>query len=108
MDHCLQGFNVSLFAYGQTSAGKTHTMTGNLSDPGQVNDQFILLTTAITKSALLWTINPSYVFNIGSDARIVAQFGLAPRLLEHLFLQISEAEGREVWPALRIPRFRCM
>ncbi|KAK9915231.1 hypothetical protein WJX75_006495 [Coccomyxa subellipsoidea] len=57
MDHCLQGFNVSLFAYGQTSAGKTHTMTGNLSDPGQ--------------------------------------FGLAPRLLEHLFLQISEAEGRE-------------
>lgn len=108
MDHCLQGFNVSLFAYGQTSAGKTHTMTGNLSDPGQVIDQFILLTTATTKSALLWTINPSHVFKIGSDARIVAQFGLAPRLLEHLFLQISEAEGREVWPALRIPRFWCM
>ncbi|EIE19392.1 kinesin-domain-containing protein [Coccomyxa subellipsoidea C-169] len=57
VDHCLQGFNVSLFAYGQTSAGKTHTMTGNLREPGQV--------------------------------------GLAPRLLELLFLQISEAEGKE-------------
>ncbi|XRB05354.1 kinesin-like protein [Pycnococcus provasolii] len=28
------GFNGTVFAYGQTSSGKTHTMTGNAQDPG--------------------------------------------------------------------------
>jgi kinesin family protein 11 len=27
----LEGYNCSLFAYGQTGAGKTHTMMGNLN-----------------------------------------------------------------------------
>lgn len=30
----LQGFNATVFAYGATGAGKTHTMLGNLSEPG--------------------------------------------------------------------------
>lgn len=29
----LQGFNGTIFAYGQTSSGKTHTMEGVLDDP---------------------------------------------------------------------------
>ncbi len=36
--HLMQGFNVTLFVYGQTAAGKTHTMTGNLKDRSQVQD----------------------------------------------------------------------
>ena len=28
------GFNTTIFAYGQTSSGKTHTMMGNKEDPG--------------------------------------------------------------------------
>lgn len=39
--HLLQGFNVTLFAYGQTAAGKTHTMTGNLKDRSQVREPHI-------------------------------------------------------------------
>ncbi|KAI6238970.1 Kinesin-like protein KIFC3 [Aphelenchoides fujianensis] len=31
---CLDGKNVSIFAYGQTSSGKTHTMIGSENDPG--------------------------------------------------------------------------
>lgn len=30
----LQGINAVIFAYGQTAAGKTHTMLGNADDPG--------------------------------------------------------------------------
>ena len=31
-----EGFNGTVFAYGQTSSGKTHTMYGNESEPGIV------------------------------------------------------------------------
>ena len=32
----MQGFNGTVFAYGQTSSGKTHTMLGqNIGDPEQ-------------------------------------------------------------------------
>lgn len=36
VENCLAGYNSSIFAYGQTGAGKTHTMQGSLSDPEQV------------------------------------------------------------------------
>lgn len=38
MEHCLEGFHASIFAYGQTSSGKTHTMTGKLDSPRQVQE----------------------------------------------------------------------
>ncbi|XP_052852078.1 uncharacterized protein LOC128262077 [Drosophila gunungcola] len=31
---CMQGFNGTIFAYGQTSSGKTHTMMGDGQNPG--------------------------------------------------------------------------
>lgn len=31
----MEGFNGTVFAYGQTSSGKTHTMTGVMDDPEQ-------------------------------------------------------------------------
>jgi hypothetical protein len=30
----MEGFNGTIFAYGQTSSGKTHTLMGNAADPG--------------------------------------------------------------------------
>ena len=38
VEHCLEGFHASIFAYGQTSSGKTHTMTGKLDSPRQVQE----------------------------------------------------------------------
>ncbi|XP_069047338.1 kinesin-1 heavy chain isoform X2 [Lepisosteus oculatus] len=32
----LEGYNGTIFAYGQTSSGKTHTMEGNLHDPDEM------------------------------------------------------------------------
>lgn len=37
VEHCLDGFHASIFAYGQTSSGKTHTMTGKLDSSQQVD-----------------------------------------------------------------------
>ena len=31
-----QGFNSTIFAYGQTASGKTHTMLGTDSEPGVI------------------------------------------------------------------------
>lgn len=35
VDEVLDGFNCTIFAYGQTGTGKTHTMEGNLDDGGK-------------------------------------------------------------------------
>lgn len=32
VDNCLAGFNSTVFAYGQTGAGKTHTIMGDLAE----------------------------------------------------------------------------
>ena len=32
----MEGINGTIFAYGQTSSGKTHTMMGNEDDPGVI------------------------------------------------------------------------
>lgn len=36
IDSAMDGFNVTVFAYGQTCSGKTHTMTGTGEEPGMV------------------------------------------------------------------------
>ena len=52
MENCLAGYNSSIFAYGQTGAGKTHTMQGSLIEPEQAS---------LTSRASSWScILPSY------------------------------------------------
>jgi kinesin family protein 18/19 len=34
LDNVLEGYNATVFAYGATGCGKTHTITGTSSDPG--------------------------------------------------------------------------
>ena len=33
---CMDGVNGTIFAYGQTSSGKTHTMSGTPEEPGVI------------------------------------------------------------------------
>ena len=35
LQHAIEGYNVCIFAYGQTGAGKSYTMMGR-SEPGQL------------------------------------------------------------------------
>lgn len=36
VDAAVNGFNGTVFAYGQTSSGKTYTMMGTLEEPGVI------------------------------------------------------------------------
>lgn len=52
VDHCMDGFNSTIFAYGQTGSGKTHTMMGDIeikssSDAGLIPRVFEALFSAI-------------------------------------------------------------
>uniref|UniRef100_A0A1I8HI03 Kinesin motor domain-containing protein n=1 Tax=Macrostomum lignano TaxID=282301 RepID=A0A1I8HI03_9PLAT len=48
---CMEGVSGTVFAYGQTSSGKTHTMYGSVQDPGVIvlalRDIFALQVTRI-------------------------------------------------------------
>ena len=70
VEHYLEGFNVAVIAYGQTGAGKTHSMIGVL--PASV---------------------PSVPTSIADDPS--SQAGLAPRVFEALFegLGTQRSEG---------------
>ncbi len=41
VDNCMAGYNSSIFAYGQTGAGKTHTMMGVVNAPGEARSDLV-------------------------------------------------------------------
>lgn len=45
VENCLAGYNSSIFAYGQTGAGKTYTMIGQLGKSDQVQQKPVILDT---------------------------------------------------------------
>ena len=49
MDACFEGYNATVFAYGQTGAGKTFTIDGDPTNIGR-NNQFPLLQTIVVLS----------------------------------------------------------
>lgn len=62
VDHCMAGFNSSIFAYGQTGSGKTHTMLGDIP------------------------------LTSNSDGGLSPQCGLIPRVFDALFDSIAKRE----------------
>lgn len=59
VDSLISGFNCSVFAYGATGSGKTHTMLGSLNDPG-----IIFYTTMDLYKKLEENGNKNYELNI--------------------------------------------
>lgn len=57
INQVIGGFNSTVFAYGQTSSGKTHTMRGTAEDPGlvprAVNEIFDLISSTPDREFLL-------------------------------------------------------
>lgn len=63
IDRGVQGFNGTVFAYGQTASGKTYTMSGDQSNPGiiplAINYMFSAMNSSTSREYLL-----RYCFNI--------------------------------------------
>ena len=66
VEKSIEGFNGTVFAYGQTSSGKTHTLMGTDDDPGitirAVQDVFSLIS-AIPKTEFLVRISYIEIYN---------------------------------------------
>lgn len=66
----LSGFNGTIFAYGQSGAGKTHTMDGDESDKGIVMRTFEHIFDIISKSyKTQYLVRASYLEIYGDDIR---------------------------------------
>ncbi|XP_077303515.1 kinesin-like protein KIF22 isoform X1 [Lithobates pipiens] len=64
LPHLLIGQNASVFAYGPTGAGKTHTMLGNPNQPGVIPRavrDLLQMTRAATEENWTYSISMSYV-----------------------------------------------
>ncbi|KAL9411491.1 hypothetical protein AB3S75_045150 [Citrus x aurantiifolia] len=89
----VRGFNGTVFAYGQTNSGKTHTMRGSLTEPGviprAVHDLFDIIQGEVDREFLL---RMSYMEIYNEDINDL----LAP---EHRKLQIHESLERGIYVA---------
>ncbi len=64
VDETLEGFNCTIFAYGQTGTGKTHTMEGNISseeDAGIVPRSVRAILEKLEASGAEFTIRVSFL-----------------------------------------------
>uniref|UniRef100_A0A8B9XWP5 Kinesin-like protein KIFC3 n=2 Tax=Bos TaxID=9903 RepID=A0A8B9XWP5_BOSMU len=64
---CIDGFNVCIFAYGQTGAGKTYTMEGTPENPGINQRALRLLFSEVQEKASDWeytiTVSAAEIYN---------------------------------------------
>nr|XP_030858609.2 kinesin-like protein KIFC3 isoform X2 [Gorilla gorilla gorilla] len=64
---CIDGFNVCIFAYGQTGAGKTYTMEGTAENPGINQRALQLLFSEVQEKASDWeytiTVSAAEIYN---------------------------------------------
>ena len=82
LDLFLKGFNCSVFAYGATGAGKTHTMLGTSSNPGVI---FLSMMELFRRVDLLQStankscqVNVSYIEIYNEQVRDLLAAGAAP------------------------------
>ena len=82
VENVLRGYNGTIFCYGQTGAGKTHTMIGSKEDPGITPRVFSHLFTSIADrhGGERFLISVSFLELYNEDIRDLLQPGSAQKL----------------------------
>ncbi|MBW0477866.1 hypothetical protein O181_017581 [Austropuccinia psidii MF-1] len=98
----LQGYNCTIFAYGQTGTGKTYTMTGDLTIPTATT---IMPTTKSTSELSYPTQDPNSIPSPCHDStplviptslrKFTNQAGIIPRVLHTLFNMLEDCSEEE-------------
>lgn len=88
----MAGYNSSIFAYGQTGAGKTHTMQGSLVESEQVRPEFHQHICYPQLSQALHGLHKIQAPQMSPNL----QRGLCPRVFEWLFKRIADEESSAV------------
>ena len=92
MEHCLSGYNSSVFAYGQTASGKTYTIAGDLEHRAGQEGQARYHVSVCLCTAFQWRMQ-SCVEPCLADVQMGPDAGLALRMYAHIFERIREEEG---------------
>lgn len=109
LDHTFEGYNVCIFAYGQTGAGKSYTMMGK-SEPGQGG---IIPQVGTVHFTLVWNVcnmyrHPSILRNGLSKFLYLSDVFLFFQLCEDLFKRIKEIKCDDVQFSVEVrPQISC-
>ena len=99
-DKVLEGYNGTIFVYGQTGAGKTYTLLGNkyflkLNNQNNNNINNDEIDLSITHS-----LNSNIILNNNNDINIFKEEeklkGIIPQVLEYLFSQINTIKEKDI------------
>ncbi|KAJ1774124.1 hypothetical protein LPJ74_000223 [Coemansia sp. RSA 1843] len=99
LNEVMQGYNCTIFAYGQTGTGKTYTMEGDLEIPGSSTGTMGIGTPQVSRiptpaSSSTSSPPPTLPPNLGNDllssTRMSSQAGIIPRTLSNMFYALEK------------------
>ena len=94
----VRGYNTTIFAYGSTGSGKSHTMTGNSTAPGiiprAISEIFsIIEATAAEESDVFFYVRLSYVELYNNNFRNLLEFASKELATKERAAEREEADG---------------
>jgi len=90
-DNFLQGYNGTIFAYGQTSAGKTYTLIGSRENIMEKNNKNINNNVNYNTNLTLTNNEIKKFLNLNSSKR-----GIIPRAIEYIIEKIEKNENATI------------
>jgi hypothetical protein len=92
----LRGYNATVFAYGQTGTGKTHTIMGCMENHDDQNDRNILPSSSSSSVSRSDLDTPEVVASRASVSAPLDAWGIIPRTLFELVHQLPSIPGLSI------------
>ena len=98
-DKVLEGYNGTIFVYGQTGAGKTYTLLGNKYSLKSNNQNNNNINNEEIDLSMTHSLNSNILLNNNNDINIFKEEekskGIIPQVLEYLFNQINTIKEKD-------------